>query len=264
MTNPTHQQAAVFIVEHRLGKHRLPALAANIRPRDLDSGYLVQALANEELARAGFGTIVGHKVGSTNPAVQRALGMPHPIGGAVFASTVYNGSAHVPHADYVRPGVECEVAVLLGADLPARATLYSRAEVEAAIAACAAGIEIIDDRYEDVKALGAPSLIADNGLDAGVVLGAPITDWRALDLPAAAASISVNGQILARGSGANVMGDPINVVVWLANDRARRGLGLRAGEFVFTGSMTDIVWVQAGDRVESAIAGLGGVSCTFL
>lgn len=264
MTDSTHQQAAAFIVQHRLSKRRLPALAADIRPRDVDAGYLVQALANEQLTRAGLGKVVGHKVGSTNPAVQRALGMPHPIAGAVFERTVLRGDARVQHTDYVRAGVECEVAVLLCGDLPARAMPYSRAEVEVAIAACAAGIEIIDDRYEDVKALGAPSLIADNGLDAGVVLGAPIADWRALELPAAGASIRVNGQIVARGSGANVMGDPINVVVWLANDCARRGLGLRAGEFVFTGSMTDIVWVQAGDRVETAIAGLGGVSCAFV
>jgi 2-oxo-3-hexenedioate decarboxylase/2-keto-4-pentenoate hydratase len=264
MSDTTHLQAAAFIVEHRLSKRRLPALAASIRPPDVDHGYRVQALANEKLTQAGLGTVAGHKVGSTNPAVQRALGMPHPIGGSVFASTVHNNSARVRHADYVRPGVECEVVLLLGSDLPARAAPYSRAEVVAAIAACAAGIEIIDDRYEDIRALGAPSLIADNGLDAGVILGAPVSEWRALDLPAAAASISVNGRIVAQGSGANVMDDPINVLIWLANDRARRGLGLRAGEFVFTGSMTDIVWVQSGDQVETAIAGLGGASCAFL
>jgi 2-oxo-3-hexenedioate decarboxylase/2-keto-4-pentenoate hydratase len=262
--SPAHQQAAAIIVEHRLNKRRLRALDPSVRPQDVDSAYLVQAFANEQLSRAGLGKVVGHKVGSTNAAVQRALNVPHPVAGAVFATTVHHGEARVPHADYVRPGVECEVAVLLERDLPARATPYARAEVEAAIAACAAGIEIIDDRYEDVRAFGAPSLIADNGLDAGVIIGTPIQDWQALNLPESLASISVNGEIVARGSGANVMGDPINVVVWLANDFGRRGLGLRAGEFVFTGSMTDIVWVRPGDRVETSIAGLGGVSCEFL
>ena len=59
------------------------------------------------------------------------------------------------------------------------------------------------------------------------------------------------------------MGDPINVVVWLANDLSRRGLGLKAGEFVFTGSMVDIVWVQPGDHVVTSASGLGSVACVF-
>jgi 2-keto-4-pentenoate hydratase len=257
------QQAAAFIVAHRLEKRRLPTLDANIRPVDIDSGYRVQALVNEQLSHAGLGQVAGHKVGATNSLVQRLLHIPHAVAGAVFERTVHHGSAHVPHAHYVRPGVECELVVVLGRDLPPRATPYSRHEVEGAIAACAAGMEIIDDRYMDVKTLGAPSLIADNALDAGVVIGTPIADWKGLDLVACAATTRVNASAVAHGSGADVMGDPLEVVLWLANDRSRRGMGLRAGEFIFTGSMTDIVWVSPADQVETSVSGLGAVHCTF-
>ena len=263
MNAEEQQQAARFITEHRLSKTRLPALDAEIRPLDVDAGYSVQAIANRQLSNANLGKVLGHKVGATNLVLQRRLNIAHPVAGEVFATTVHRRSVALRHSDYVRPGVECEVVVHLGSDLPPRAASYSRAEVEAAIAACAAGMEIIDDRYVDVKTLGAPTLIADNALDAGVVIGEPVADWKALNLPALAAATAINGKVAVRGIGADVMGDPINVVVWLANDLSRRGLGLKAGEFVFTGSLVDIVWVQPGDHVVTSISGLGSVNCEF-
>lgn len=256
-------KAAAFIAEHRLRKQPLPQLPAEFRPRELADGYRVQTLANDRLIAAGFGAAAGHKVGATNPVVQQALHVPHAVAGVVFANTVHHIHARLAHTDYVRPGVECEVVALIGSDLPPRPEPYTRLEVASAIAACAAGIEIIDDRYVDVKALGAACLIADNGLDAGAVIGKPVDFWQDLNLPACSATITVNGNVVAQGVGADVMGDPINVVVWLANDLARRGLGLRAGEFVFTGSMTPIVWAQPGDEIAISIAKLGAATCRF-
>jgi 2-oxo-3-hexenedioate decarboxylase/2-keto-4-pentenoate hydratase len=95
------------------------------------------------------------------------------------------------------------------------------------------------------------------------VIGDPVPNWRALDLTALVGTTELNGQRAGRGTGADVMGDPLNVVVWLVNDRARRGEGLRAGEFVFTGSIVDIVWVRPGDRVVTSISGLGRVEGRF-
>ena len=111
--------------------------------------------------RGELGKAVGHQVGATNSVLQQRLCIPHPVAGEVFAAIVHQRNASLRHADYVRPGIECEVVVQLGQDLPPRSAPYSRDEVEAAIAACAAGMEIIDDRHEDVKPLGAPTLIAD-------------------------------------------------------------------------------------------------------
>jgi 2-keto-4-pentenoate hydratase len=264
MNLDNREQAAQVIAEYRLRKRALPAFDAHIRPLDIDTGYAIQALANDRLSRAGLGVRVGHKVGATNPVLQRRLHIPHPVAGEVFETTVYRRSADLRHAHYVRPGVECEVVVQLEHGLPACKAPYARAEIETAIGACAAGMEIVDDRYVDVRTLGAPTLIADNALDAGVVIGDWVDSWRSLDLPGLVATTTVNGEVAERGTGADVMGDPINVVLWLANDLSRRGLGLKAGEFIFTGSMTDIVWVRPGDCVITAIAGMGKVNVQFL
>jgi 2-keto-4-pentenoate hydratase len=251
--------SAASLAEHRLARKRLPLLAL----AEEDEAYRLQAAANEMLADRGLGAIVGHKVGATNAVVQAYLGVDHPVAGRVFAKTVHTSPVELLHADYVRVGVECEIVVRLGADLPPTGAPYAHEAVVRAIDVCMAGMEIIDDRYLDLKRVDACTLIADNALDAGVVIGTAVHDWKSLDLPALTGTILVNDAAAATGRGADVLGDPLNVVVWLANHLARRGEVLKAGEFVFTGSMTDIVWPAAGDNVIARIDGLGSVEVIF-
>jgi 2-oxo-3-hexenedioate decarboxylase/2-keto-4-pentenoate hydratase len=59
------------------------------------------------------------------------------------------------------------------------------------------------------------------------------------------------------------MGHPFEALAWLANLRARLGLGLRAGEFVLLGSVVETRWVGPGDEVAVAIEGLGEVRAAF-
>jgi 2-oxo-3-hexenedioate decarboxylase/2-keto-4-pentenoate hydratase len=256
-------EAAATIASHRLERHPLSSLEPRLRPRDIEAGYRLQASVNAILTQRGLGRVVGHKVGCTNPLLQARVGVPHPIAGAVFETTVHRRHAELSIADYVRPGVECEVVAFLDRDLPPSAAPYARAEVANAVGYLAAGMEIVDNRYGDLRGVDAQTYIADNALDAGAVIGEPVRDWRALHLPALVGTTELNGQPAGQGTGADVMGDPLNVVVWLVNDRARRGEGLRAGEFVFTGSIVDIVWVRPGDRVVTAISGLGRVEARF-
>jgi 2-oxo-3-hexenedioate decarboxylase/2-keto-4-pentenoate hydratase len=106
-------------------------------------------------------------------------------------------------------------------------------------------------------------LIADDFFDAGCVLGEQVTEWQALDLPSLIGVTCINGVEVGRGRGADVMGHPFEALAWLANSFAQRGKHLRAGEFVFTGSVVETKWVSRGDRVVTTIEGLGKVEATF-
>ena len=144
----------------------------------------MQEVLHRLLGEAGRGPVAGHKIGCTTPVMQAFLGIPNPCAGGVLAAAVHERAAHVRHADYVRAGVECEIAVRLGADLPATGAPFDRARVAPAVAACHAAMEIVDDRYVDYRTLGVPTLIADDFFSAGCVLGPAVTGWRDLDLAA--------------------------------------------------------------------------------
>ena len=94
-------------------------------------------------------------------------------------------------------------------------------------------------------------------MNAGVVLGTPMTDWAALDLAQLMARLSINGREIGSGKGSDVMGHPLNALAWLAGKLAAAGTPLRRGMIIMTGSMVPIQYPNAGDQVLVEIAGLG-------
>ncbi len=256
-------QAALMLAEHRLAGDPIDILPPELRPMDEMDAYAVQDQVHRQLTARGLGAVTGHKIGCTTAVMQAFLKIDHPCAGGVFERTVHSSPAEVSHRGFVRVGVECEIVVRLGSDLPPRATPYARAEVGAAVVACMAGMEIVDARYVDYTKLDTPTLIADDFFDAGCVLGTEVAEWRRLDLGTLAGVTTINGVEAGRGRGADVMGHPLEALAWLANLLSRRGRGLRAGEFVFTGSVVETKWLAVDDHVVMEIEGLGRIEATF-
>jgi 2-keto-4-pentenoate hydratase len=259
----SYLDAARIICDHRLSRHRLARLDAAVRPPDEASGYAVQERVHGLLTAAGQGPVIGHKIGCTTKVMQEFLRISNPCAGGVFERQVHKTPATVRHADFVRPGVECEMVVRLAADLPLQEAPFDRDAVATVVGEVMAGMEIVDDRYVDYKSLDTPTLIADDFFDAGCVLGKPFAGWRALELGTLSGVTWINGAEVGRGRGADVMGHPFEALAWLANSLARRGRSLRAGEFVFTGSVVETKWLNRGDRAVMEIEGLGTVEAVF-
>ena len=197
-------------------------------PLSEQEGYEIQALLHELLEGAGHGTVTGHKIGCTTPTMQAYLNIPRPAGGGVFDSTVQHVDGRFRHADFIRPGVECELAVRLGRDLDARSAPFDRSEIAAAVDSVMAAIEIVDDRYVDWGSLGAIQLIADDFFGAGCVLGAERElGQEELDLTAVSARMTINGVEVGAGVGADILGDPLTALMWLVNEMARYGHSFR-------------------------------------
>jgi 2-keto-4-pentenoate hydratase len=241
----------------------LQALAAEIAPQDEASGYRVQDAVHVMLA-GEVGPLVGYKIGCTSAVMQRYLGIPHPCAGGVFAKGVHNSGVSLRHGDFVRVGVECEIAVRLARDLASSGTAFTADSVAGAVDAYHPAIEIVDDRYADWQTIGAPTLVADDFFAAGCVLGQSVSRSVAPDLLTVTGRASINGVEVGRGTGADVLGHPHNALAWLANHLAASGKELRAGQIVLTGSLVQTVWLNAGDRVEMELSGLGNVAAEFL
>src|SRR5258708_16264423 len=165
--------------------------------------------------------------------------------------------------DFVRVGVECEIAARLARDLAPTEAPFTAEWVAEAIEAYYPAIEIVDDRYVDWQTLGAPTLVADDFFAAGCVLGKPVSRLAAPDLLHVVGRALINGAEVGQGTGADVLGHPHKALAWLANHLAAEGRGLRAGQIVLTGSLVKTVWLNAGDKVVMELAGLGKVSVAF-
>lgn len=256
-------EAARVLSAGRLRLARMDVLPPAIRPADEADAYAVQEALHQVLQAAGHGPVAGHKIGCTTPVMQAFLRIPNPCAGGVFAPTIHHGLGVFPHARYLHVGVECELAVRLGADLPPGGAPYDRASVGRAVDAVMGAIEVVDDRWVHYPAVDTPTLVADDFFGAGCVLGEPRAAWRTLDLEGVAGTMALDGEGVGQGHGRDILGHPLVALAWLANSRAARGLGLRAGEVVLLGSLVTTRWVARGTRVQIELEGLGRAEARF-
>jgi 2-keto-4-pentenoate hydratase len=259
---PDTLAAATAIAAARRARTPLKPLAANVAPQTEADGYRIQQALRGLLA-AEFGALAGYKIGCTSAVMQEYLDIPHPCGGSVFARGVHDSGASLRAKDFVRVGVECEIAVRLASDLAPSAAPFTADTVAQAIEAYLPAIEIVDDRYADWQTIGAPTLVADDFFAAGCVLGEPVARPKAPDLLDVIGRAVINDVEVSSGTGADVLGHPHNALAWLANHLAADGNGLRAGQIVLTGSLVKTVWLNAGDRVTMDLSGLGRVKVAF-
>ena len=267
MTDPTangrqplhpHVQLAHTLAEARRASLKL-TLYPEPAPASLDDAYAVQRLVTETLGWQPC----GFKVGATSLKAQQILGIDRPFSARLFAERLFRSGDTVPTAAENLRVVEPEVAFVMRAALPDYARPYSAADVLAAVESVHPALEIASPRLPHGLAQSLPWLIADGGINDAFVLGPGVAPLHASEYPALQVQASRNGIPVTQGVGANALGDPAAVLVWLANHLPTLGLNLGAGDIVTTGLVTGTVECQWGDEVRADFAALGGVSVRF-
>jgi len=256
--NAKIQQAAQTLSE-QFRANQLYVLEDRFMPSDLDEAYSIQREFQKDISQ-DQGPIAGYKLAYTTAALQQANGVSDPCLGIMLADNIRHSPSTLTATDFVQLGLECEVGVRLGEDLLSSGAPYDREKVSRAVESLTATFEIIDIRRTPGQEPKVQFMtgVAANIFNAGVVLGEPVSDWRRLDLPAAYGSMTVNGEMVGDGHGSDVMGHPLEPLVWLANKLAEQGLGLSAGMVIITGSIVSPKLVKAGDTASIMIEGLGG------
>ena len=246
-----HDAARLLFSARRDPTQRLHSLPEVMRPQTEEQAYLIQRAIMSELAKNGD-AIGGWKVGSPGP--------DGPVNCAPLpAVSIQDSPGSVSGSDRL---VEAEVAVRIGHDLPLRDAPYGREEVLAAIASAHPAIEVLQSRYVDAGAVDPLSALADGLSHFGLVVGAAIPDWRALDLGGEQVRLIVDGAEAKTATG-NPAGDMIRLVLWLANEGARWAGGLRAGQVVTTGSWTGKDPVPPGGEARVVFSRAGEAAVRF-
>src|SRR5947207_4409723 len=138
--------AAKTIAAARRNRAPLHPIAGNTAPQNEADGYRIQR-AVHDLLLPHVGALVGYKIGCTSAVMQQYLDILHPCAGGVFAKGIHEDGVSLRAADFVRVGVECEIAVRLARDLARSDAPFSADAVASAIDAYLPAIEIVDDRY---------------------------------------------------------------------------------------------------------------------
>lgn len=238
--------------------HRPAPPPSESAPLSLGAAYRIQ----DELRAALLATgerLAGWKAGFTGRGAQQSFGVDHPVCGFLLASGMFATGADVPVARFASLVVEVEIAFVLKRDLagPGVSAALAATAVEGAVPA----LELVDARFTGKPT--AADVVADGVFANAIVLGQPLTPVAGFDLALEGVVYELNGQVAATNTAAEVMGTPLNSLAWIANHLGERGLGLRSGDLVMSGSISTLLRPKAGDIVGARFTRLGSVSVRF-
>lgn len=246
-------RAAELLLRARRERQPIRELPEDLRPADLTEAYALQDIVGMACAPLG-----GWKIGAPSPEAT-PLFSPMPSWGGYARS-----GQRISRKYHRYGGVEAEVAFHLSHDLPPRSQPYSRDEVVAAIGSAHPAIEILETAFADPDQTDRLSVIGDLQMNGGFAFGPPVPGWGSIDLSREPVTVTVGEEVRFQGTGSNSAGaDLLRLVVWLANEGAYRTAGLRAGDWITTGSWSGKTLARPGETVRVAFAHLGECAISF-
>jgi 2-oxo-3-hexenedioate decarboxylase len=227
---------------------------------DWDDAYAIQdEIRRRKIARGC--KIIGLKAGLTSHAKMKQMGVATPCFGfmADYYAVPEGGECKV--SELIHPKVEPEIAFVTKKVLKGPGCHIGT--VLAAIDLVMPGIEVIDSRYRDFK-FDLKSVIADNTSAVRFVVGGRPRAVSEVDLRTVGIVLEKNGEPVAFGAGAAVLGHPATAIAMLANHLGARDEEIPAGTLILSGGITEAVAVQAGDSVTLRVQGMGSVGMRFV
>lgn len=260
LTQQTIGQLAELLENAEIQAYDVVKITDEHPEMDWDDAYAIQnEILRSKLARGN--RVVGLKCGLTSHAKMKQMGVDTPCFGFLVDYFTVPDGGEVRIKELIHPKVEPEIAFVLK-----KALNGPGCHIGAVLAATdfvMPGIEVIDSRYRDFK-FDLKSVIADNCSSTRYVLGGMAVPVAGLDLRTLGVVMEKNGQAVAIGAGAAVLGHPAAAIAMLANHLGARGEEIPAGTMILSGGVTEAVAVNAGDHVNLRIQSLGSVSVNFV
>ncbi len=260
LDNKTVQSLASHLEQAELKTQDVVKITDAHPDMDFDDAYAIQyAIRKAKLSRGQ--KFAGLKMGLTSRAKMTQMGVDTPIFGFLMDYMARGDGGEIRIDELIHPKVEPEIAFVTKADLHGPGCHIG--DVLAATDFVVPAMEVIDSRYRDFK-FDLKSVIADNTSSSRFVAGGHAGDPRELDLRTLGVVLEKNGEVVATGAAAAVLGHPANSVAMLANMLGARGEHIPAGTFIMTGAVTEAVAVRKGDSINARFQGLGSISVRFV
>ncbi|WP_108259540.1 hydratase [Mangrovicoccus ximenensis] len=233
--------AAALIAAHESGRRFVPDAA----PADAAAAYAVQA----EVSRH-FGAVGGFKTAQKPGA--------DPIMAPIRADQLLASGAAVKVADKL--GIELEIGFEILSPLPLGA---APAELARHVRPRPV-IELVDTRLEGPLAADPLAKLADQQINAGLVLGEPLADWDGSDFGKLTGRLTAGDETVLDGGTEVPFGSALTTLSLLAEFIGGHCGGLQPGQVVITGSLCGLPYFPGGTPIRGRIDGLGEVAVDLL
>lgn len=232
-------------------------------PSDLTTAYRCQDIAIDLWPDR----IGGWKVGRIPPDVEDVFGCDR-LAGPIFEKAIeYVNADDTPEMPVFQGGfaaIEAEFVAVVDRDAPDDKTAWSLEEASEMIRELRVGMEIASSPLATINELGPTVVVSDFGNNAGLVVGAPIHDWKSRSLESLTCESFVEGRSVGRGGAYRLTGGPVRSVQFMLQLGAERGRALRAGQVIATGQTSGIHDIVPGNSGRILFADDGEVKCSIV
>ncbi|MDQ0185874.1 fumarylacetoacetate hydrolase family protein [Cytobacillus sp. FSL R5-0569] len=218
---------------------------------ELQDGLLARKMVEDGTKRVGI------KLGLTSKAKQQMMKVNEAIYGYLLDDMLAFEWEPIKQSQLIHPKAEPEIAFLMAEDL--QGENITAEDVIKATKYIAPAIEIIDSRYKDFL-FTLVDVVADNCSSAKFIVGSQWVSPNSIDLGNIGMVMSKNGQVEQTGSSAAVLGHPATAIAWAVNQLSIQGKGLKKGDIILSGAMSEAIAFNSGDSIVAEFGGLGSVS----
>lgn len=235
----------------------IPPFTSSTEVISVDDAYQIQLYQIQKKVEQGA-VVKGLKIGLTSKAMQDMLNVYTPDYGFILDSMVFEETEGLHAARFIQPKVEFEIAFVFNKRLQGPNVTIQ--DVIDATAYVVPAVEVIDSRIADWK-IKFEDTVADNGSSAGAILGEKRTLLSDIaDISDIKMTVTKNGEFLDEATSAAVLGNPLNAVVWLANEVGKYDVSIEPGMFVLSGALSKAVVFEEGDSFTADFGVLGKVN----
>lgn len=245
------KMGAKMLFEAKKSRKRIDALPPDALPRSEEEAELIQ----NELAGMS-GTVWAWKVGA-------ATAQSTPFRAPIHADSLFVNPGRISASMFSYIGAEAEIAYKISKDLTAKHKTYTLDEVLESVGSVHPAIEIVDTRFMTWDSQPPLAHRADQGNHGALIIGDAIADWRSMKPRQERVNLELNGELVSSKIDGNSAGDPERLLLWLANIGAKALGGLKAGQYVTTGSCSGTIMVEAPVEITATLVGRGSVSLTI-
>ncbi len=220
-------------------------------------GYEIQNIRTKLVEAEGH-RVVGYKLGSTSMRKRQQMGTSASSYGRLFDYMAIKPGNPLVLDEMIHPKIEPEITFFMKKDLIGENV--TPAQVMDATDYVVASLEIIDSRFENFKFLGG-DVVSDNISGGRFMLSEKKCNPRKPDLELLGLNMILNGKSCGQAAVCEIMGHPARAVSdFLRVFYRHTGEGIRAGQFIMTGGITQSFSLTRGDCVTAHFAELGDVS----
>ena len=257
-------KASNILYENRINKKMINSFPKECIPINFDEAYKIQDELMKLYLSIKNNKLLGKKVGCTNNKAQAQLNINTPFYGNLFSNYSNKNGCKLYSKNFTNPYIEPEFSFKINQDIDISKAPFDYNDVIKFIKSIIPSIEIVDFRFNgNIKNIGVYNIVASNAASEYWIQGEKEFEWNSIDLYNHSVEVFINNKFIEKGNSSNVLQNPINSLLWIINNLAKKNEPILKNYIISTGTCTSAIQLNENSKIKVDFNDLGNVEFDY-